>query len=127
VGLAGTLYTAIFMSVRLLDGSYNAGGKFFAGLSISGQPSFGTTNSPIRALVLLSMLSTNYICHYNAPKFYTELKGASMKRFRLLSILGFGFSTLVTCFMMTVGFLTFGGNSLGLVLNNYAGSYYFCA
>lgn len=120
VGLAGTLYTAIFMSVRLLDGSYNAGGKFFAGLSISGQPSFGTTNSPIRALVLLSMLSTNYICHYNAPKFYTELKGASMKRFRLLSILGFGFSTLVTCFMMTVGFLTFGGNSLGLVLNNYA-------
>ena len=35
LGIMGTVHTAVFMAVRLLDGSYKSGGKFFEALQVS--------------------------------------------------------------------------------------------
>lgn len=124
LGLGGTLYTAIFMLIRLLDKSYAPGGKFLASIPELMKPSFAT-RGPFKIdhmiFVLISMLSTSYIAHYSAPSFYSELKDASMKRFNTVVAGGFGFTLFMNLAVMVVGFLTFGGRSSGLVLNNYSG------
>lgn len=122
LGLGGTLYTAIFMLMRLLDGSYRAGGQFFDALSIKPLLTSSGFKLSQMTFVLLSMLSTSYIAHYNAPKFYSELKNPSMPRFNQVVGSAFGGSILFFVFVMCTGFLTFGGNTLGFVLNNYASS-----
>ncbi|RYH28750.1 hypothetical protein EON65_10980 [archaeon] len=123
LGLGGTLYTAIFMLVRFLDKSYAPGGKFFS--QIPFKPSFNARGGYAfnhLTLVLLSMLSTSYIAHYNAPKFYTELRNNTMERFNQVVGGAFGASVLFFTLIMCVGFLTFGGASQGFILSNYAGS-----
>ena len=37
---AGTVYTMLFIFLRLFDGSYAAGGKFHALIPVASQPSF---------------------------------------------------------------------------------------
>ena len=66
------------------------------------------------------MLSTSFIAHFNAPTFYAELKNTNMKRFNTVVNTAFGASIVTFIFMMSMGFLTFGGNCAGFVLNNYA-------
>jgi len=121
MGLGGTLYTAIFMAIRLLDKSYSSGGKFFA--QVAAKPVFnkrGPYALNHLTFVLLSMLSTSYIAHYNAPQFYAELKDATIPRFNRVVGGAFLSSIAFFTFMMCVGFLTFGGATSGFVLNNYA-------
>ena len=118
LGILGTLYTGVFMGIRLFDGSYAPGGQFYG--SLSALPKFGTTTSPAAAFILVSMLSTAYIAHYNAPRFYTNLKDRSVKKFNVLTAAGFGASIAIMGTMMAMGFLTFGAASSGFVLNNYA-------
>ena len=62
------------MTIRKLDGSYAAGGKFHSQIAESLQPAFNVGGNPVGIFVLLSMLSTSFVAHYNAPKFYSELK-----------------------------------------------------
>lgn len=81
------------------------------------------TNGPLLSpmvFVLVSMLSTAYIAHYNAPKFYSELEGKSMAKLNKVTYTSFAFCAALFVFMMGAGFLTFGANSQGLILNNYA-------
>lgn len=121
LGLSGTLYTAAFMVMRFLDKSYAPGGKFFADVVL--KPSFGARGGyqlNHLTLVLLSMLSTSYVAHYNAPKFYNELQNPTMPRFNQVVGGAFGAAISVFTLMMCVGFLTFGGNTAGFILNNYS-------
>jgi hypothetical protein len=67
------------MAIRYFDKSYIAGGNFFSKLDIA-NPRPGLTLDH-RAFVLISMLSTSFIAHYNAPKFYAELKNPTISRF----------------------------------------------
>ena len=124
LGLIGTLYTAVFMTIRLLDKSYLPGGQFFETLALTSRPIFGS-RGPVKInhllFVLISMLSTSFIAHYNAPRFLTELKNPTMKRYNTVVNLAFISSILTYLYIMVVGFLSFGGNSLGFVLNNYSG------
>jgi len=122
LGLGGTLYTAIFMLMRLLDGSYQAGGKFFSEVAVKPLLTSNGFKLSQMTFVLLSMLSTSYIAHYNAPKFYSELQNPSIPRFNQVVGSAFGGSILFFIFVMCTGFLTFGGNTLGFILNNYASS-----
>lgn len=121
LGLGGIFYTALFMTVRYIQGSYSTTGKYFADVVM--KPSFNQVplNLNNRVFVLLSMLSTSFIAHYNAPKFYSELKNPDTDKFNSVVSAGFGLSILFNLYIMCIGFLTFGGNSLGLVLNNYSG------
>jgi amino acid permease len=67
------------------------------------------------------MLSTSYIAHYNAPKFFVELKNSTMSRFNKVVGGAFGASIIFFIFTMCTGFLTFGGSTAGFILNNYSG------
>lgn len=122
LGLIGMLYTGVFMTIRYMDGSYTEGGKFFESISENLRPVFNSRPNPVNKLtfVLLSMLSTAYIAHYNAPTFYKELENNTMDRFNVVISWGFGASILLFMWIMSMGFLTFGGNSQGLILNNYS-------
>mmetsp|Transcript_5273 Transcript_5273/g.8602 ORF Transcript_5273/g.8602 Transcript_5273/m.8602 type:complete len:255 (-) Transcript_5273:355-1119(-) len=111
------------MTVRYLDKSYLEGGKYFADIAL--KPSFskrgGYSVASLQAFVLLSMLSTAFVAHYNAPSFMNELEDASVPRFNKVVKGGFSASIAMSIFVMAVGFLTFGGSSAGFVLNNYSG------
>ncbi len=48
-------------------------------------------------------------------------KGSSaLKSFYKISLGGFLSTIIINCFVMTSGFLTFGGNSMGIILNNFS-------
>eukprot|EP00536_Pseudo-nitzschia_multiseries_P009122 jgi/Psemu1/319557/estExt_fgenesh1_pm.C_2480003 len=129
LGVMGMAYTAVAMTLRYMDGSYAIGeetqGKFIEQVASSLRPKFGNMGaesvfSP-NALILVCMLSTAYMAHFNAPKFYLELKDNTLPRFNAVVSFGFGISILLMGFITMVGFLTFGKACDGLVLNNYAG------
>jgi len=123
LGLGGIAYCALFMTVRLFDGSYRVGGKYFADLAAAVRPSFGARTSapqPHVIFVLISMISTAYVAHYNAPKFWVELKNKTEARYKTVVASAFGFAFAMYMTVMWTGFLTFGGHSTGFVLNNYS-------
>merc|ERR1719162_918922 len=101
-------------------------GRLIDQIASSLRPKFGNMGaesvlSP-NALILVCMLSTAYMAHFNAPKFYLELKNNTLPRFNSVVKYGFGISIALMGFITMVGFLTFGESCDGLVLNNYAGS-----
>ncbi|KAJ1440206.1 transmembrane amino acid transporter protein-domain-containing protein, partial [Ochromonadaceae sp. CCMP2298] len=116
LGLLGTLYTAAFMVIRYLDGSYVEGGQFFGAVSEALRPSFDARTTPGVRLCLF----TAYVAHYNAPKFFSELKEKTMTNYNKIVTMGFGASIALYFVVMWVGFLQFGGHCSGFILNNYA-------
>ena len=123
LGSLGMLYTAVAMGVRYLDKTYlPPKGRFATDLAPHLRPSFGTTGSAISpaTTILIGMLSTAYMAHFNAPKFYVELKNNTVPRF--LKVVSSSFAVAIGLFatMASLGFLTFGGNASGLILNNYS-------
>lgn len=127
LGTAGTIYTALFMWFRYFEKSYAVGGKFFAAMPVAAQPAFAAAGSAplfnLNIFVLISMLATTFLAHYNAPKFYDELAapaGEKLKKFNLAVGGGFGLAAVLCGAIMSVGFLTFGGSAQGLILNSYA-------
>lgn len=60
--------------------------------------------------------------HFNAPKFYLELRDNTIPRFHQVVSYSFGISIFLMGFTTAVGYLTFGKACDGLVLNNYASS-----
>jgi len=66
------------------------------------------------------MAAGSYCIHFTAPVFYQTLQNNTIKRFNLLAILGFSGTLLLNLLIMFSGFLTFGGNSCGCILNNYS-------
>jgi amino acid permease len=125
VGIMGMAYTSVAIGIRFFGGAYTKpAGKFLSDLAPHMQPSFGTTGalgalSP-KSLILVSMLSTAYIAHFNAPKFYRELKNNTMPRFNTVVSSSFGISVAVYAAVSAMGFLTFGSATGGLILNNYS-------
>jgi amino acid permease len=126
VGVLGMAYTAAAMTVRYVDGSYAAPDGALREYVASEDllPAFGDDGwravlKP-SSLILVCMLSTAYMAHFNAPKFYRELKDNTLPRFNAVVASSFGISILLMGFITAVGFLTFGSHSAGLVLNNYA-------
>lgn len=145
VGLVGTLFSAAFMLLRLLQGSYAPGGSYYNQIAL--KPSFATTTvqataaaaattaastatqilsryrsvvSSPRIFVLIAMLSAAFLAHYNAPVFYQELRNRTRRKFRRAVGFGFGSAVVMLSVIMSAGFLTFGSSSLGFILNNYA-------
>jgi amino acid permease len=70
------------------------------------------------ALILVSMLSTAYVCHVNAPKFYWQLDDKS--KFETVVWRSFGSAMGILAMFVLAGFLTFGANCDAIVLNNYS-------
>jgi sodium-coupled neutral amino acid transporter 11 len=122
LGIIGIAYCAVFMTYRLFDGTYLPGGAFFNTLAPAFKPSFNKLGARVdsKLFVLISMISTAYVAHYNAPKFWTSLKNKTPERYNTMVSLGFAFSFIMYMIVMWSGFLTFGGNSTGFILNNYS-------
>lgn len=125
LGIMGMIFTCATMAVRFFGGDYTApDGKFLADLAEKFTPKFGDLGASAvfspNAFILLCMLSTAYICHFNAPKFYNDLENNTIARFNKVVSTSFGISTLIFCVATAIGFLTFGSNSSGFVLSNYS-------
>jgi len=71
-------------------------------------------------LLLVSVLSTGYIAHYNAPKFFYELKDRNTSRFGVVVNISFVLAAITYICISSLGFLTFGGNAADFILNNYS-------
>jgi len=120
LGVTGVVYTAVFMVWRYFEGTYSKGGSFHKMLPKDKKPFFGSSVQPVKSLILMAMLNTAYHAHYDAPKFYWEMVPRSMERFNRLVYPSFLASAAVVVLVMCSGFMTFGGNSNGLILNSYA-------
>ncbi|GKY95011.1 hypothetical protein MPSEU_000465700 [Mayamaea pseudoterrestris] len=143
VGTIGMIYTAVVMLLRYVSGAYTAASKFAflndmeesvkpvlgklvkSGGSAStaaaavANPWLSLLNLP-KAAILISMLSTSFMAHYNAPKLYWELRDTSPQRFRKVILGGFGLAVALMSTIALSGFLTFGSASAGMILRNYA-------
>ncbi len=87
-------------------------------------PSFGDKGalaffSP-QSLVLISILSTGYVAHYNAPKYYFELQDHTTGKFNVVVNASFLTAAITYICISSMGFLTFGDNSAGFLLDNYS-------
>eukprot|EP00934_Nitzschia_sp_Nitz4_P005942 Nitzschia sp. Nitz4//scaffold16_size188269//49272//50926//NITZ4_001782-RA/size188269-augustus-gene-0.75-mRNA-1//1//CDS//3329538490//5932//frame0 len=124
LGTGGILLTVACMAVRFFDGSYDVelDGKYIEDLPEKYRPLFGTYNGAWtgHVLVFAAMVFEAFVAHYNAPRFYNELHNANMPRFRFVVANAFGFSCVVYTLMTMFGFLTFGANCDGYILNNYS-------
>jgi len=127
----GTIVTCLFMILRCVQpsGPYRLpDGSFLSTLAPAMLPVFGTRSirnilSP-SSLVLASMCNVAYLAHYAAPDFYHVLgndsDGRTMAKFKKLVLFGFGGVFAINAAILISGFLTFGGNCNGIVLNNYS-------
>jgi len=126
LGSLGMVYTTIAMAIRYFGGAYKApAGKLLSSVSTPGYlPSFGAKGATSvltpKAFILIGMLSTAFMAHFNAPKFYVELKNNTIERYNKVVGLSFAISIALFSAITALGYLTFGGASAGLILNNYA-------
>jgi len=129
LGVLSNVYICFFVALRAIDGSYRRGGAFFRAapavpkFSAHAGSALSTVMHP-EVTVFFSILATAFLAHYNAPLFFEQLApgpdGSKSKRFALVSMIGFGTAALIYSLVMVGGFVTFGLNSSGLILNNYA-------
>lgn len=121
-GTAGVILTAIAMAIRCMDGSYQPGGKYYDDIRPDYRPSFGKRNEFLSfdVMPLVCMLFQAFVMHYNCPRFYAELKDASVHRFAQVVCGSFGLSSLLYTVIAAAGYCTFGGSSNSYILNNYS-------
>lgn len=127
LGILGMFFTCASMAVRYFGGDYTApDGKFLADIPEQFLPKFGELGASAvfsqKAFILLCMLSTAYICHFNAPKFFNELENNTIPRFNKVVSVSYGVAIAFFCVATSLGFLTFGGSSSGFILSNYSNS-----
>ena len=123
VGVISVLLTAVVMCMKLVSGAYGPGSLFLNTLRPGLRPSFNKIGiKPIGPswLMIMSIAANSFLLHFNVPAFYTSLKNNTMKRFGRLTALGFTSTAFLNLAIMVLGFLTFGGNCDGLILNNYS-------
>ena len=122
LGMAAVMGALGCMSFRYMDGSYAPGGKFYDDIPEQLQPSFGNSNRVFSAdaLPFVCMIFTSFDMHFNAPRFYAELKDANTSRFAKVVGYSFGLTSILYFLIAIVGFMTFGGNSSTYILNNYS-------
>ena len=122
VGMLAVLCALASMMVRYYDGSYEPGGTFYSDIPHHLRPSFGTVNRPFSsdAMPFCAMVFTSFDMHYNSPRFYAELRDASVPRFRQTVFYAFGLTAVVYFAIAVTGFLTFGEHSDTYILNNYS-------
>ena len=120
--------TVVTVVVRALDATYSvtsdaATMSYLSDLPESLQPAFGDHISyvpNIEGAVLMCTLATAFVAHYNAPRFYNELKDNTMERFGRVVTTSFSVATLVFIIVSLAGFVTFGTAAQPMILNSYS-------
>jgi len=116
--LAAVIYTIIMMTIRYADGSYADGGVYFS----ESPPPAGDHSMTLgpKSLLLVNGLAVAFLCHYNGCKYYREFVGHTPGTFGSKVLLSFAAVSIIFAVAMIAGYATFGGNSEGVILNNYA-------
>jgi len=118
LGVAGFVCVCTMVISRSLDGSYTPLGAFGASTSMTQPPCFCAVGPASFSLYLVSAVT--FSAHFNAPRFYGELRRRSGKRFQILSGAGF-FCLAVCCMLLNIGtFATFGSGVQAPLINSYA-------
>jgi len=136
-GLAGTATTAATMAARALDTSYGPEGKFFEVVQwvptfeqraadpegeIAGLAAVAPSASSVA--FFLSLASSAYLAHFNAPLMYAETRpdrhGSRLAPFRAAAAIAFSAAAALFISIGGAGFATFGEAVQALVINNYA-------
>jgi amino acid permease len=122
LGVASVGIAMVAMLIRCFDGSYQPGGIYHDEIAAEYQPSFGheTHQWSIKVLPYVCMIFQSWVMHYNTPRFYMELKDATIPRFAQAVGCSFGLSTAIYIVISAAGFWTFGSNSASYILNNYS-------
>ena len=125
VGIMGMLYTAVAIGIRFFGGAYaSPAGIFWSDLPSHLHPTFGSVGAmgaiSAKSLILVCMLSTAYIAHFNAIKFYKDLQNNTIERFNVVVASSFCAAIVLYVAVTSMGFLTFGASTAGMILNNYA-------
>ncbi len=127
VGVSGMCLTALFMVLRALPTSpyaaANAGSAFLRSIPASSRPSFGLIGNNALSpsvLVLVGMCATSMLVHFSSHDFCNDLEDNTPERFAKLTAMGFSLTVVMNVIIMGAGFLTFGGASQSMVLNNYS-------
>ena len=144
-GVVGIFVTTIFVGWRCpainAASPYANAGALLATLAPHQIPKFGTISKAFgspASMVLGGMAATAFLGHFSAPDFYHSLKRrdkdaaitatsaetiscpSTLRNFFRVAIGGYGGVALINCLIMAFGFLTFGGNSNGIILSNYS-------
>eukprot|EP00977_Amphora_coffeiformis_P019661 scaffold7349_cov173-Amphora_coffeaeformis.AAC.142 len=126
LGMAGIFFTVVVMAWRYFDGTYNVGGYFYDSQDVSPNllPSFGGIGASgawsWKILLLVCMNYQSWFCHYNSPRYFIELENNTLPRFGCVVATSFSISALLYVAMAAFGFLTFGSQCSGFILNNYS-------
>ena len=125
LGIMGMALTVGCMALRFFDGSYAVpDGRFLADVAEKLQPVFGSKGASAvlapNSFILICMLSTAYMAHFNAPKFYNELENNTIARYNTVVSTSFGISIFIFAAATALGFGTFGKSSAGFILSNYS-------
>jgi len=139
LGVLGTVFTTAFLGWRCpavcASSPYAVPHAGFLATAAA-QPTFSTYNrlhTPA-PLLLFAMSCVALMAHFSAGDLYRSLKpvggknnnipanadSTTMRKFNSMTIMGYGAVMVVNALAMTFGFLTFGGNCEGVVLNNYS-------
>jgi len=112
VGVIGMGYTVLAMAVRYATRAYAMpNGPLLADIPTALHSVFRTIRTKgvlsAKAAILVFMLSTTFMEHFNAPKFFTELKDNTVKRYNTIVGISFGISIALFAIISGLGFLTF--------------------
>lgn len=115
------IFTTFVSCLRALDGTYDTGGIHYASLlEKPSHPEQHMWNFSGETLVLMNFISMAFLSHYNANKYYRELKGHTPKRFAQCTSVAMGLTGIFYGVMMFAGYYTFGSTAQGVILDNYA-------
>ena len=130
VGMVAVIGALVAMTARYVDGSYRPNGTYFLDLPPSRRHRLDYANDEtsmseglstgISVLPFVCMVFTSFDMHYNSPRFYAELKDATVSRYGATVSWSFGLTSLLYMAVAVVGFLTFGQACDSFVLNNYS-------
>jgi len=137
-GIAGHLSAMFALVVRLADKSYLPGGAYYAGSAmqkaalLAAVPvkkasavklaTTATAFAPEKIFVLASLLSYCFVCHYNAPRYYTELKGKEKDPHLFLKMTSLSYASGAAIYIgtMMLALALFGRHSQSFALNSFS-------
>jgi len=121
--LVATVYMVGVMVLRCLDGSYAEGGSYYSDLEPAFAPNVPSTHLweiGLPSLTLVNALALGFLTHYNACKYYRELKDHTPAKLATYTRIGMGLIVLLFAVVMVAGFQTFGTNANSVILKNYS-------
>ena len=134
-GILGHLSAMGALGIRVVDKSYAAGGIFYPGSplekaallssAVGARAAAGVAApvaAPAKFFVLASLLSYCFVCHYNAPRYYVELRDKDTKPNQFLKMASLSYLSGAAIYIgtMLLGLKLFGPYSASFALNSFS-------